>query len=66
MLTKKYFKQIADVIKETNNDIKDLDERGYITTADMYQAKLITNFVIMCKRDNPNFNAEKFKEYING
>lgn len=50
MLSRKHFKEVAEILKDFQNDM----------TAGTHQ-DLINSFSIMFKCENPRFNYEKFK-----
>jgi hypothetical protein len=56
-MTKKHFIALADMIKKANEDLNSAE--SFNTS----QIDLLANF---CSSQNPNFNEERWIDYING
>lgn len=61
MFTRKHFKAIAKIIRE--NIITDIDNDGHDVKI-IVPAMLVDDFCTMFKRDNPNFDRNKFEEAV--
>ena len=66
MLTRKYYKMIAKVIKDNSQTMVDVksysSQRGDTLTDWVHKDKLINDLCDMFKQDNNLFNRNKFEE----
>ena len=58
MLTRKYYKQIADMIKNNGRMASVRNQPMFVID----QAKFVDELCLSFKQDNPNFNERKFRE----
>jgi hypothetical protein len=55
MMTRKYHRQIAEIIRDRR------EEANYFGITGLFDA-MILDFCVVLERDNPRFDSDKFKE----